>query len=181
MSGVTLPSRRQPAEQASLWEWSEHHNNHILGLAISPRTANGTRGVYTVVASTAGLAQTASFTLSNTATAPALITAIGGTPQSAPLFTRFGAPLVARVTDASGNPVSGAIVQFFGAQSSSDAFFGTFSNGLNQDDELVDANGVATSKTYTASGVAGSYTSRRSAEIYNYGGSGDTASGPLSR
>jgi subtilase family serine protease len=139
------------------------------GYALSPPpTANGTPGVYTVLASVAGLAQTARFLLSNTATAPAALTAVSGTPQSTPIFSAFGAPFVARVTDASGNPVSGAIVQFYATGSP----FGAFPNGLYQDAELVDANGIATSKIFSASGVAGSYSVAAFAAVYDYVGGG---------
>ncbi len=136
----------------------------VLGL-----TANGTAGVYTVVASVSGLAQTAQFLVSNTATAPALMTAVSGTPQSAPIFSVFGAPFVARVTDSNGNPVSGAIVQFSAVGSEP---FGTFANGLQQDAELADTTGVATSKTFTGSGVAGSYLVGAFAADYSLGAEG---------
>ncbi len=133
----------------------------VLGL-----TTNGTAGVYMVVASVAGLAQTAQFLVSNTATAPALMTAVSGTPQSAPIFGVFGAPFVARVTDSNGNPVSGAIVQFSAVGSEP---FGTFANGLQQDAELADTAGVATSKTFTGSGIAGSYSVGAFAADYIFG------------
>jgi len=137
----------------------------VLGLT----TTNGTAGVYTVVASVAGLAQTAQFLVSNTATAPALMTAVSGTPQSAPIFGAFGAPFVARVTDSNGHPVSRAIVQFSAVGSEP---FGTFANGLQQDAELADTNGVATSKTFTASGTAGSYAVNAFAAVYSLGAEG---------
>src|SRR5579872_3755541 len=138
------------------------------GYAVSPPpTANGTPGVYTVAANATGLTQTVSFVLSNTATAPAAVTAISGTPQSAPIFSAFGAPFVARVTVASGNPVPGAMVLF-----SSDYQFAAFPNGRYQDAELVDANGVATSKILTADGLAGSYFVSAFAAIYDYVGGG---------
>ena len=49
------------------------------------------------------MAATASFTLTNTASTPAIITATAGTPQSAATGTAFATTLQATVKDASGN------------------------------------------------------------------------------
>ena len=115
-------------------------------------TANGTAGNFTVVASVTGVAGTASFSLSNSATAPASITATSGTPQNTTILTAFGAPLVATVKNISGNPVSGAIVQFVPTGSGAS---GSFAGGVNT--AMTNGAGVATSATFTANAEVGSY------------------------
>jgi hypothetical protein len=126
-----------------------------MGEANSPAlTANGIPGTYSVVASVAGVTETASFLLSNTATAAANVVVVSGTPQSTTILQAFGAPLVAKVTDRGGNPVSGAAVSFLAPGSFAS---GTFQDGFNADTELTNGNGVATSTTFTANTTAGNY------------------------
>jgi len=118
-------------------------------------TANGTGGSYTVTA-VAGAAGPANFNLTNTATAPAMIAATGGTPQSAAINTVFALPLQATVKDAGGNPVAGVTVKFTvipGIRAT-----GTFAGGLAVTTAVTNASGAATSTPFTASGVTGSYT-----------------------
>src|SRR5206468_9646733 len=71
--------------------------------------------------------------------------------QSAPVNTAFAAPLVAIVTDAGGNPVSGALVAF-GVPSSGAA--GSFAG---QNTAVTDTLGVATSGILTANGITGAW------------------------
>ena len=73
---------------------------------------NATAGSFAVTASTAGIATPASFALENLSGAARRVTVHGGSQQAAAVNTEFGAPLVARVEDASGNPVAGAVVEF---------------------------------------------------------------------
>jgi hypothetical protein len=115
-------------------------------------TANGTTGGYAVTASVTGVATPASFSLTNITGAVISITATSGTPQSATVNAAFAAPLVATVT-ANGSPVSGALVTF---EVPATGPSGTFAGGVNT--ATTDANGVATSVTFTANGSVGTYT-----------------------
>jgi hypothetical protein len=81
------------------------------------------------------------------------ITASIGTPQTAVINTPFSAPLVAKITDASGNPVSGVTVTFRAPASGAS---GTFAGGV--DTASTDLSGMATSPPFTANGTTGSYT-----------------------
>ena len=83
------------------------------GVAQFTFTANAAAGgPYTVSASVNGVTNSASFLLTNSAGPPANITATLGGGQRAQVNQAFASPLVATVTDASGNPVSGASVTF---------------------------------------------------------------------
>jgi hypothetical protein len=116
-------------------------------------TANATSGAYVVAATTLPAAG-ADFSLSNTSAAAFAIAATSGTPQSATKSTAFANPLVANVTDDDGNPVSGASVTFTAPALGAS---GTFANGTNTETDTTDANGDATSSTFTANATAGSY------------------------
>lgn len=109
-------------------------------------TAGTVAGTYNVVASSTGLAPV-NFALANTAGAPAAITTVSGTPQSATVLTAF-VPLVVLVVDAFGNPVSGATVTF--------ARPGAGASNTGTVTATTGANGQA-SVTPTANGVAGTY------------------------
>src|SRR5205823_3238022 len=80
---------------------------------------------------------------------PAHITSSSGSGQSATVNTDFPAPLVATVTDSSGNPVPGATVTFVGPSSGAGVTFG------NGNTAVTDAQGQA-SVTPTANARAGS-------------------------
>jgi hypothetical protein len=83
------------------------------GIASVGATANSVAGSYTVSASAAG-APAATFGLTNTAGPPAAVV-IGGSgsgTQSTTVNTPFPTPLVVRVEDGQGNPVSGVAVTF---------------------------------------------------------------------
>ncbi len=120
------------------------------GVAISGVfTANGIAGTYAVTASVSG--QTgANFALTNLAGPAARVAATSGTPQSAPVGTAFAATLVATVTDAGGNAVSGVVVTFTPPASGAS---GSFAGGLNT--ATTNASGVATSAVFKANGTAG--------------------------
>ncbi len=81
------------------------------------------------------------------------ITASTGTPQTGVISTQFTAPLVAKVTDANGNGVSGITVTFRAPASGAS---GTFAGG--GDTATTDSSGMATSPFFTANGTTGSYT-----------------------
>src|SRR5216684_2047439 len=81
---------------------------------------------------------------------PASVTASGGTPQSAAINTGFTAPLVATVTDAGNNGVSGVVVTFTAPTSGAS---GSFAGGLNT--ATTNGSGVAASAAFTANATAG--------------------------
>jgi hypothetical protein len=114
-------------------------------------TADTVAGGYNVAAATLPAAG-APFVVSNTSGPPAVIAATGGSGQSAVVDTAFAEPLVANVTDEFGNPVSGAMVTFLAPPSEPS---GTFENGTDTEIDTTDANGDATSSTFTAGAMLG--------------------------
>jgi len=123
------------------------------GVATAPAlTANGTTGAFSVFAYSivggAFLYQT--FTLTNVATLPPAITAIGGTPQTATLGAAFATALSAKVTGSGGNPTPGVTVTFAAPTSGASAT-------LSSSTATTNSSGIA-SVTATANAVAGSYT-----------------------
>jgi hypothetical protein len=114
-------------------------------------TANATAGgPYNVAATVGGVATPANFALTNTAGAAANVAATSGSGQSATISTAFAAPLVATVTDAGNNPVSGVVVTFTPPVSGAS---GTFAGGVNT--ATTNGSGVATSAVFTANATAG--------------------------
>jgi hypothetical protein len=79
-------------------------------------TANGIAGALNVLAyyfnasTNSALYQT--FTLTNTTSVPAAVTATSGTPQSTAVGTAFATALSAKVTDSGNNPLAGFTVTF---------------------------------------------------------------------
>jgi len=118
-------------------------------------TANGSIGADVVTASVAGVIATVNFSLTNTSGPAASITATSGSLQDATISKAFGAPLMATVLDANGYPVTGASVTFMAPASGAS---GTFANGTATETDTTDANGVATSSTFTANMATGGYT-----------------------
>jgi hypothetical protein len=115
-------------------------------------TANTIAGAYTVTAGVGTLITNPGFALTNTAGAPASITATGGTPQTTAINTAFANPFQATVNDSFGNPVSGATVTFTAPASGAS---GSFAGGVNT--ATTNSAGVATSVSFTANGTAGTY------------------------
>ena len=105
-------------------------------------TANGTAGSYSIMASVSGVGTPASFSLTNTAGAPASITATAGTPQSTLRSARRipGPTCQATVKDAGNDPLSGITV--------------TFSAPGSREPVEAFAGGVVTATTNAAGGVA---------------------------
>jgi hypothetical protein len=113
-------------------------------------TANLTAGgPYNVVASVTG-ATSANFSLINKTGPAAKIAATLGSGQSAAISTAFAAPLVATVTDAGNNPVSGVLVTFTPPAAGAS---GTFAGGVNT--ATTNAGGMATSAVFTANATSG--------------------------
>jgi hypothetical protein len=96
----------------------------------------------------------ANFILTNSAGAPATITATGGTPQTAQTSSPFSQPLSATVLDISSNPVSGVAVTFAAPTTGAS---GTFANGTATETDTTNSSGVATSSTFTANATTGAY------------------------
>lgn len=82
------------------------------GIASLPAVANGIAGPFTVTATVAGVTPGVAFALTNSAGSPSAIVIVSGNSQQPTVGTQFGATLVARVTDALGNPIAGRTVSF---------------------------------------------------------------------
>ena len=111
-------------------------------------TANSTAGGYNVTASSAGISDQ-TFGLTNTAGAAATLAVSSGAGQSTAISSAFGTALVALVTDAGGNPVSGVTVNFAAPGSGASA-------ALSASSDVTDGSGLA-SVTATANATAGGY------------------------
>jgi hypothetical protein len=105
-------------------------------------------GSYAVIASVSGVATPATFSLTAVAGAPAAVTVLQGSPQSGTVGQPLSISLVAKVSDSSGNPVSGALVTF------------TAPSGLTLNATSVSTatNGQAGVSVTTMPSLAGSYT-----------------------
>ena len=88
-----------------------------------------------------------------------VITATGGTPQSATVKTVFTTPFQATVKDANSNPVSGVTVTFTAPGSGAS---GTFSGSVTAT-AVTNSSGIAIAPTFTANATAGNYTVSASA------------------
>ncbi len=141
------------------------------GVATSPLfAANDVAGSFTASAATAGLSEPASFSLDNVAgPSPTVRLVPGG--RSAPVATRYGAPLQVQLLDAAGNPVVGTAVTFsLGASGSGSGGSGgggagasvgagaSFLDGSTQATETTDAGGDATSPAFRANATPGVFT-----------------------
>ena len=112
-------------------------------------TAGTVSGPVTV---TASVSPSLTTTFNDVVVTPGAANAIAttsGDSQSTPVTQAFGSPLVATVTDAYGNPVSGVQVTF--TVNSGDASF----PGGSTDTETTGADGTATAGTLTAGTTAG--------------------------
>ena len=126
------------------------------GVATSPAfTAGTTAGTYTVTASAPGTTATAGFSLTNTAGAAANLAATSGGGQIATVSTAFPNPLVATVTDSDGNGVMGISVTFVAPAVGASGLFADGGTPAASDMVMTDANGKATSTTFTANATAG--------------------------
>ncbi len=124
------------------------------GIATAPAlTANSTAGGYNVNASVSGVGGQATFALTNTAGAPASITATSGSGQSVQINNGFNT-LSATVKDSGGNPVANATVTFTAPAVNAS---GSFAGGALTVMVQTNAAGVASAPTFTANGTAGSY------------------------
>lgn len=119
----------------------------------APFLANAKVGTYYVTANATGVLTSATYVLTNTAGPPAHIVVRSGNGQNTAIGTPFTNRLVATVTDGGGNPVPGVLVAFVAPPLTSAS--GTFSTSNTA---ITNAAGVATSPTFTANGIRGTYT-----------------------
>ncbi|HEY4183698.1 MAG TPA: Ig-like domain-containing protein [Polyangia bacterium] len=148
VSGVAV-TFAAPTVGASASLGSASTTTDSSGIASTTATANAVAGSYIVTASASGVASSVSFSLTNRSSTPAAIVVAGGNSQATTVSTPFGASLIAVVTDASGNPVPGALVTFAAPTSGASATVGTPSATTN-------AAGAATT-TVTANALSGPY------------------------
>ncbi len=87
----------------------------------------------------------------------AVITAYSGTPQQAQINAAYAQPLVALVTDAGGNPLSGVTVTFTAPMPGSGAS-GLFLNNSYTVGVMTGPLGTASSPQFTANATKGSFT-----------------------
>ena len=127
------------------------------GVATAPTfTANEVSGTFSVVAQVGAFEAT--FSLTNTTVGVAnSISVLSGNTESAGPGASFPDPLVASVTDSSGNPVSGATVAFAVTAGTSGAN-ASFVGGGASATEKTDASGEATSPLLMAGTTSGSFT-----------------------
>jgi hypothetical protein len=124
------------------------------GIATSPLViANAVAGSFTVLATVAGAAGPAKFTLTNTAGVAASVTMLSGSDQSAAAGKAFAKPLEAQVKDSFGNPVSGATVTFAAPGTGATGLFGKKS-GITA---LTNAGGIAIASAFTANTTVGNF------------------------
>ena len=98
------------------------------------------------------------------------IAIVSGSGQSASTGSAFANPLVALVTDANGNPVSGVPVTFAAPSSGASGTFATCAGGNPATYQCVvttNSSGDATSSTFSANATTGSYNVAASASSTN--------------
>ncbi len=131
------------------------------GLATSPPlVANGVPGRFSATASTDGVSAVATYTLDNHATTTTLQTSTHN--ASATVDSRYRSSLQARLLDANGQPIEGAIITFAIAAADNGAA-ANFLGGAGQATALTDANGLATAPPLIADKTAGSFTATATA------------------
>ncbi|MGO9855019.1 MAG: beta strand repeat-containing protein [Acidimicrobiales bacterium] len=166
----------------------ETGDSSTVALSLSTNPCTGTLGGTTSKAATAGVAtfsglqvtkactgyvlkatdatdgsiSTTSSAFNITAGAATTIAVSSGSGQSATVHSAFAKPLVALVTDTYGNPVSGVTVTFKPPTSGAS---GTFAGGTNT--AITNSSGLATSVTFTANTVAGTYNISAAASTTN--------------
>ena len=148
-------------------------NNGGGGFSCITTPTHLTSGVASFGGCSYRVASSTAFTLtatagSNTATANTTVSAgtanstsaFSGSSQTTSIDAPFASPLVALVTDAWGNPVSGVAVTFAGPSSGVGGTFASCSGGNPYNYSCAvttGSNGQATSSTFTANGTTGTY------------------------
>ena len=158
LPGVTVTFAAPSSAIASAALGATSVTTNASGQASVTATANTVAGTYAVTASASGVATAASFALANLAGVATNIALTGGATQTAVVGTAFGAPIVARVTDAFGNPAPGATVTFTKPGSGASAALATPSpstSALGLAQTSATANTIAGNYTVSASIAAG--------------------------
>ena len=166
LAGVTVDFDAPGSGASGIFASSGMHDAAVgtdaQGMAIAPTfTANSTVGDYSVDAeSDYG---TVNIDLSNTAGGlPTAIAALTGAGQQATVNEQYAQALQARVTDANGNPVQGAVVSFSvvpGATGASASFLGG-----GPASAVTDSNGLATAPPLLAGATPGTFTATASTD-----------------
>lgn len=165
-SGVTVTFTAPSSGQSATFSSGNTAQTNGSGIAtLAAPTANSSAGAYTVTASVSGGTTSASFSLTNSAGAPASIAVSTGNNQTAAISTAFATPLSVIVKDALANPISGVSVTFNAPGSGAS---GTFAGSATVN---TNSSGVATAPAFTANGTAGNYS-----VVASVGGLGSTAS-----
>jgi hypothetical protein len=127
------------------------------GVATAPSlTGNSTSGPFVVTASVADTYDPAVFNMTNLSAAPGTIIAVPTTTPQAEQscnYCNHFSPLEALVLDSSGNPVSGVTVTFTDPSSGPSA---NLANN-NTEQDITDAQGIATSSSASTNGTNGTY------------------------
>jgi protocatechuate 3,4-dioxygenase beta subunit len=132
------------------------------GVASSPAlVANGVPGRFSATASVAGVSTVETYSLDNHAANAALQTT-STHDSEAKVDSRYRSLLQARLLDASGQPIEGAVVTFAIAAADNGAA-AAFLGGTNQATALTDANGLATAPSLVANKTAGTFTATATA------------------
>ena len=131
------------------------------GIATSPQfTANQTIGNFTATATVATVPEPASFQLENLPGKRERLIALGSRKRAATVEHRYSHSLRILVRDANGNPQAGATVTFtLGAGAGAGAAAGaSFAGGTSTATATTGIHGIATSPSFTAGSVAGTFT-----------------------
>ena len=157
ISGV-VATYAAPGSGASATLGSTTATTNSSGLASVTASPNGTLGNYNVTVTIPG-GSFATFSLTNTVGPASKVTLVSGSGQTAALGAAFASPLIAQVTDAYNNSVSGAQVTFSAPGSGASATFTgnpATSNAGGQASVTATANATNGTYTVTASVTGGS-------------------------
>ncbi len=111
-------------------------------------------GTYTLTASASGYTSVVTTPVTINPGPPAKAELVSGSPQSARITTVFAQSLVARATDAAGNPVGGTSVLFNAPASGASGIF--TADSLNQINVTSGSDGLASAQ-FKANAIVGSY------------------------
>ena len=133
------------------------------GIATSPDfAANGTIGTFTATATVANVPEPATFPLENLPGKGESLTALGSPKRTATVGRRYSHGLRVLVRDAQGSPEPGATVTFTLGPAGAGAG-ASFTGGTSTATATAGIHGIATSPTFTAGSVAGTFTATASA------------------
>ena len=124
------------------------------GIATSTTlTANTIAGAFNVSATYSG-GPTINFSMTNTPGTAANLAVNAGNNQSTTITLNFSTNLSIVLTDGSGNPVPGAVINFAAPGSGASGLFGASTSTT----ATTNASGIATATTFKANAISGTYT-----------------------